>query len=517
MQIAVILSLILSVWHSMLFFRQSVGISVILFAIPTIFATMYVLEKLGKIKNKKAYILTVPILILSSTYLFFNNTYFNILNIFVILALFASMITWAISDKLKLAHFFEKIFNIIVGPIEFLGKGISIIRDTLFTTSKDKPKIAIFKRILKAIIIAIPILIVILFLLISADDEFAKLFSGLADYIVKIFTNWEILYFILRIALIIILFIYFVSFIYNLTNEKSSYNVIEKVSKTKKIKIDTFTVNTILTVLNVVYLIFTAVQLIHIGDNVSIEKLSETARQGFFQLMVVSIINFVLVIITTMNSSEEGKTAKNYKKIMNIIMIIFTVVILAVSVQKMMLYVNRYGFTYLRIFVLFTLATEALLIIPTIMYIVKEKMNLFYSYLAIIIIMYILLNVVNVDKFIAKQNIDLYFKTGKIDLDYLKDLKSADAKIEIKRLLNNEKNTENLNVEVNNYLYKVENDIKRDIEKNKFTWQSFNFARNRMRKEIEGLNLEHQSYNYKKNKYNYDDNYSYDIDEDFNI
>ena len=92
MQIAVILSLILSVWHSILFFRQSVGISVILFAIPTIFATMYVLEKLGKIKNKKAYILTVPILILSSTYLFFNNTYFNILNIFVILALFASMI-----------------------------------------------------------------------------------------------------------------------------------------------------------------------------------------------------------------------------------------------------------------------------------------------------------------------------------------------------------------------------------------------------------------------------------------
>ena len=56
MQIAVILSLILSVWHSILFFRQSVGISVILFAIPTIFATMYVLEKLGKIKNKKAYV-----------------------------------------------------------------------------------------------------------------------------------------------------------------------------------------------------------------------------------------------------------------------------------------------------------------------------------------------------------------------------------------------------------------------------------------------------------------------------
>ena len=82
MQIAVILSLILSVWHSILFFRHSVGISVILFAIPTIFATMYVLEKLGKIKNKKAYILTLPILILSSTYLFFNNTYFNILNIF---------------------------------------------------------------------------------------------------------------------------------------------------------------------------------------------------------------------------------------------------------------------------------------------------------------------------------------------------------------------------------------------------------------------------------------------------
>ena len=357
------------------------------------------------------------------------------------------------------------------------------------------------ERIIKAIIIAIPIILIILFLLISADDNFAKIFSGFADYIVQIFTSWEVVYFILRIALIAILFVYFVSFIYNLTNEKSSFNIIEKINKPKGIKIDIFTINTILTILNIVYAIFSVVQIINLGNSNKMESLSSTARQGFFQLMIVSIINFVFIIISTINKDKESVASKKYKNIMNILMLIFTIVLIIVSFQKMRLYVEKYGYTYLRILVFFTLATEAILAIPTAIYIIKKKVNLFYTYFTIIITMYIIMNFININKLIAKKNVDLYFETGKFDFYYLKKLDSTDSALEMKRLLNKIENDESLNNRVNNYLY----DVKKDLEKEKITWQSFNFSKSKAKKEFDKLNLEYKNpYNKNRYRYNYD-------------
>ena len=464
---------------------------------------MKVLEKMGKIKNKKAYILSIPILLLCSTYLFFNNHLFNILNIFVILSLFAAMIIWSLSDKFKYSLFFTKIFNVIIGPLEFVGKSLSIIKDSIKTTGNSNSKIELTKRIIKAVIISIPVILVILFLLISADDNFAKIFSGFADCIVKLFTSWEVLYFILRIILLAVLFIYFVSFIYNLTNEKSSFNIIEKISKPKGIKIDIFTVNTVLTILNIVYAIFSIVQLINIGNTSSIENYSSTARQGFFQLMIVSIINFTFIIISTINKAEESTKSKKYKNIMNILMLIFTVILIIVSFQKMKLYVGKYGYTYLRILVFFTLATEAILIIPTTMYVIKRKINLFYTYFTIIIVMYILMNFININKVIAKRNVDLYFETGKLDFSYLKKLDSTDSVLEVIRLQGKIEDDEYESRRVNNYLY----DTKKDLQEEKSSWQSFNFSKNKVKKELEKMELEYQSSSkYKNNsKYNYDE------------
>lgn len=482
------------------------GISVILFAIPLIFSLIKVLEKMGKIKNKKSYILVLPILLLCSTYLFFSNNLFNILNIFIILALFAAMIIWALSEKLKYTLFFTKIFNVIIGPLEFVGKAISIIKNSIKGTGSENRKIQLTKRIIKALIISIPIILIILFLLISADDNFAKIFSGFADYIVKIFTSWEVIYFILRIVLIAVLFIYFVSFVYNLSNEKSSFNIIEKINQPKGIKIDIFTINTILTILNVLYAIFSIVQIVNLGDTNKIESLSSTARQGFFQLMVVSIINFIFIIITTINKAEESTAAKKYKKVMNILMLIFTIVLIIVSFQKMRLYVGKYGYTYLRILVFFTLLTEVILTIPTAIYVIKQKINLFYTYFAIIITMYIIMNFININKLIAKKNVDLYFETGKFDFYYLKKLDSTDSALEMKRLLNKIENDENLDRRVNNYLY----DVKKDLEEEKITWQSFNFSKSKAKKEFEKLEIEYKN-SYDKNNRN---RYYYDYDEE---
>lgn len=495
-----IVSLILSVIHSILFFRKDVGISVVLFTIATIIGLYVILDKKKKIKNKKAIILAIPIVLLSSTYFIFNNKLFNVLNIFVILSLFATMIIWMINGSLKFSLLLSKIFNIVFGPLEFVGKALKITKDAIVNNDKGKnnSKAVVIKRIVKAILISIPIVLIVLFLLISADDNFAKLFSWFSDYIVKLFTSIEFLYLILRLALIFILFIYFVSFIYNLTDEYSSFNVIEKVTRKKEIKFDIFTVNTVLTILNIIYLLFSVIQILNLTNSNNIEIYSKSARQGFFQLMILSVINLALVILSKLNKSEQSDKAKRYTKIMNIIMVIFTIILIIVAFRKMYVYQQNYGLTVLRVLVYWGLITESLLIIPTILYILKEKINLFYSYFAIIVVMYVILNLANINKIITKKNIDLYFVKEKIDVEYLEDLESTDVVPELINLMNKIED-ENLEVktEINNCLYNIQKDVKKDR-----TWQAYNISIKKAKNELNKIDLQYKRKEYKK--YNYD-------------
>ena len=83
-------ALFLSLWQSLLFWKQDLGISVLLFTIPIIWITTKLLK--GNIKNKKALLISIPIIILSSTYFIFDNLTFYLINIVLIPILYLIMI-----------------------------------------------------------------------------------------------------------------------------------------------------------------------------------------------------------------------------------------------------------------------------------------------------------------------------------------------------------------------------------------------------------------------------------------
>ena len=80
-------ALFLSLWQSLLFWKQDLGISVLLFTIPIIWITTKLLK--GNIKNKKALLISIPIIVLSSTYLQYMNISLNKLNIMYLNHIFA--------------------------------------------------------------------------------------------------------------------------------------------------------------------------------------------------------------------------------------------------------------------------------------------------------------------------------------------------------------------------------------------------------------------------------------------
>lgn len=426
-----IISIILAVLHSILFWGKSLGASVTLFSVAALFGIMYIFERNGKIRNSKAFLLSIPIILLSITYFIFNNLFFTILNMIVIIILFATMITFAIFDYKEII---KKISLIIFRPIIKIE---DMLRDCGNEFSKNEKKCKNesknknVKKIMLGILVSIPILIIILMLLSSADTIFASGINQITHTIFNLIGQIElgdIFYRILLIALITIYIMAFVYNIYDMQEEQNENNYENNQRFDNKIRVDSIVSNTILTILNFVYLIFCYIQIVNlfIGySNLQEYEYANYARQGFFQLMVVSLINLIIILVTTHNKNETTEKQKRYSQIMNIMLAIFTVIILISSFMRMNLYEQAFGYTFLRLMVYFILITEAILIIPTVMYIFNNRIKLLKIYSIIILTMYIIVNYSNINGMIVNKNISLYLENEEIsakeiDFDYLR-------------------------------------------------------------------------------------------------
>ena len=89
-------------------------------------------------------------------------------------------------------------------------------------------------------------------------------------------------------------------------------------------------------------------------------------------------------------------------------LIIFTMIIVISAAFRMHLYEQKYGYTYLRLFVYFTLVTEMLVLIPILSKLFGLKIDTFKTTIEIVVTMYVILNFININKIIAKNNIDKY-------------------------------------------------------------------------------------------------------------
>ena len=411
-------ALFLSLWQSLLFWKQDLGISVLLFTIPIIWITTKLLK--GNIKNKKALLISIPIIVLSSTYFIFDNLTFYLINIVLIPILYLIMIIWAISD-FQIKSIIYKIILMIFEPLHYIGDVIKTVLKEFNPKEKDeqigekKEKNNIFKAVCFTGIIAL----IVIGLLCSADNEFAKIFSTIFKDI-NIFNVSELTG---RIIIIIIAFFYFAGFFMNMLDKENGLKEFEEEEKIEKK--ESYTIRMMLTVLNVVYLVFcfTQIKVLFTEQNI---KYSEFARKGFFQLMIVSLINIVMILKANNKNLKETEKQEKYKKTMCIVMVIFTLIIIISAFARMTLYQQNYGYTRLRILVDYTLITEIILLIPTIIYILKNKIDLIKTYFVIIITMYCLVNFINIDKIIMKNNFNRYKETGYIDLNYIMEMNNSD-------------------------------------------------------------------------------------------
>lgn len=474
-------SLLLSILQSILFWHKNPGISVILFTIPATLVILYNLKEQKMIKNKKGILWSIPIILLSLTYFIFNNTFFQLLNVPVIFALLILMCISITEEKLSENGFIRNVISKAFKPLAVLFEFISDFEiDEFLGKQKEEQneKLKTIKTVGKSLLIVIPIILIIILLLSSADSIFGSLFSSISEFISRAFESETISDIIARIIMIIVFFIYIVGFIITFIKKDDT----EKQEKeTRKINLSILTSNMILISLNIIYLIFSVIQFRYLFMNAGKTPdfdYATYARTGFFQLMFVSFINLALLKIT-----KEAK--EKLIQILKILLIIFTMIIVISAMFRMHLYEQEYGYTYLRLFVYFILATEILILIPILMNVCGQKFDTFSISLKIIICMYIILNFINIDYIIARNNIDRYLanpEKNRLDAFYISNCTGTDAINEKIKLLN--ASSDGLSYERKEYMNNIKQTIKNELssymnryERQDFKWQEWNLSK----------------------------------------
>ena len=159
-------SLFLSILQSILFWHKDPGISIAIFLTATIILTIYNLKEKEMIKNKKGIILAIPIELLGLTYFIFNNIFFKILNVPVILTLFVIMCMSITKTKIIENKFIRQILGKIFKPFVVLFDFISDFdMDEFWENKKENQnsKSDNIKKVGKSLLIAIPVILVIIF------------------------------------------------------------------------------------------------------------------------------------------------------------------------------------------------------------------------------------------------------------------------------------------------------------------------------------------------------------------
>ena len=415
----VIGSIIISIVQSILFYGKSIGISMILFEIIFNSVVLFILNRKNKIINKRGLLLLIPITLLSCTFAIFANKTFYFANICIILLLNLLMYAILINKKGYFKNYLHNTLDLVKNTLKGYREGIYLTQNEAkyYVSGSDKIEKANVKKIAKSSLTVILILAVVLILLISADSVFASLFSG----ITRLFGHINIIgsfSFLFRLSIIIIVYVLSLSLILKIQKNKEVEQKETKVTNTK----DSFTIKLLLITLNIVYLVFCYIQLQSLFARIQVFEsydYASYARSGFFQLMFVSLINFVIILVS-------NKYNEKIIKRLSTLLVVFTTIIAISSMYRMHMYEKEYGLTYLRIFVYFILITEILSFIPIIIYIYNKKSDVVKWCFVICISMYCIANYMNIEKIIVNKNINR-ISDRKVGYNYIYLISSEDS------------------------------------------------------------------------------------------
>lgn len=380
-----------AVLYAFCMYRNAAGITFSFFIAGSLLYLCFSLNKLGiSLKSGSVFYMISMMLLAVSTFctddpriIAFNKTGIFLLAMSLLLKQFLDTKKWGLGKYLLSILYLE------FGSIGEIGRPFADM-STYFKNSDNKNTKKIWYTVL-GVVITIPIFMVVLALLSSADVVFRNITT-------KIFENFSfgnIFNVVFKIV-----FMYFATYmIFSFLCKR----VIKEDVKDKRTGEPIIAI-TVTGMLSVLYLLFSGVQIIYLFmGKMQLPQgytYAEYAREGFFQLLAVSILNLIIVLVV-LSLFKESKVLKAVLTVMSLC----TFVMIASSAMRMIIYIQYYYLTFLRILVLWALALLTLLFAGIIASIVKKSFPLFTYSMAAVTVLYIMLSFMHPDYIIAAVNV----------------------------------------------------------------------------------------------------------------
>lgn len=463
-----VVSLILGLAFDYLFFKKFPGVNFPLYVILILIALLGITTYLKKRLNSNILWAVIPLLFFSSMVFIRESFFLTFLNIVASLALLVLITRIALSGTLK-NFVIADYLKLILIPFQSIPPLFQTLTDllTLKGVSKDN-KTAL--QIVKGVVMAVPLLIIFLVLFSSADLIFQKYVSDIFNIEPET---------VLRTILIIIASLSCIgafSYIFKSKEETTS----EKKEPARLLgSIET---SILLGSVNVLFFLFILIQLTYLfGGEATLASqgltYAEYARRGFFELLAVAVISFLVLLGMEYAITRKENKHSTLFKILGSVLIVQVLIIMLSSFLRLSLYEQAYGFTIDRLFShAFTILLAVVFILLLYKIITNGKDNTFaFSGWISLVAFLMVMNLLNPDAFIARQNIERYANGGELDTYYLSRL-SSDALPETIKVLDIANET-------------VRNSFARDLYWRDFyqqqdrelyePWQAFHISRNK--------------------------------------
>lgn len=428
-------SILLGLVFSIFFVYKNIGLSLFVYVVIFLVVFLLLLKKRKEMKNGFSIFILVCIVLLGATFFIFNNRDLTIINKIMLPCLIIYYIC-------LINYGFENFLS-----LKFLKMIMLKITTNTMTSSYQEFKECIensktiqikkgyeYKSVFIGVAISMPLIFIILNLLNGADLVFNYYIENGYNYIFD-FNKKK---FLVKVVVFLFMSFYYLGFF----KEFNKVNVVTKLEKRNmKCKIEALTVLTILFFILIIYVVFSFIQFKYLYSNVTNNmpgwwSYAKYARKGFFELIIVSMINFTLLGIFT-RYTKKGKLEKSLKTAYSLLLIC-TANILASAFYRMNLYEEKYGYTTLRLFVKTFLCLLGVTIIIVLVSIWVKKIPASKAIIICSLILYLCLNYINVDDFIAKRNIGRYENGYGIDMGYMSTL-SCDCTNQLFNLINSNK------------------------------------------------------------------------------
>lgn len=432
------ISLVFGVFFTFCFYKAGIGINALLFALVMVCLLIAIMNKLSIPLKKATISYYIGSLLLGLSCVLTSSWILQFLNIIgMIMLLELSLLhQFYEDDKWNFSTHLIRMFLVACSAIASIAMPFVDVFKCFKNSRFFKHEKT--KNILLGIFIALPLLWVIVGLLSSADLLFGKMAHDIYKFIFS--SN--------LFSVVIMTFLGYITCYCIICGSTSRAGIEEKEQSLNKA--DSSIAITALSLLCLVYGIFCSIQVLYLfADGLFVLPVeftfAEYARRGFFELLLVTLINIMLMIICT-TWFKESKIIR----LLLTFMTACTYIMIGSAVYRMLLYIGAYQLTFLRLFVLLFLLMDIFVLAGVIILVYHKTFPLFGYCVAVVSVCYLLFSFAKPDYFIASYHIQHEKSINEEDVLYLTEELSFDAAPAVVPFLE-EKRSNNSIIDKQNY------------------------------------------------------------------